>query len=158
MDTTQTQTPRRTIIQALAAAVAAMTAGAFGTVRAERRTTAAPALGQAAAPAQPPLFSGVVAHGGLVFVAGKGEHGPGDIKVHTASVLNQIEAELKKAGSSMDKVLKVNVFLHDIKDYDGMNEIFRGRFGPRPPVRTTVACYGGVPGQSLVEMDCIAAL
>ena len=157
MDTTQTPTPRRTIIQSLAAAVAAVAAGAFGPVRAERRSATTPALDQAA-PAQPPLFSGVVAHGGLVFVAGKGEHGPGDIKVHTNSVLNQIEAELKKAGSSMDKVLKVNVFLHDIKDYDGMNEVFRGRFGPRPPVRTTVACYGGVPGQSLVEMDCIAAL
>jgi 2-iminobutanoate/2-iminopropanoate deaminase len=157
MDTTQTPTPRRTIIQSLAAAVAAVAAGAFGPVRAERLSAAIPALDQAT-PAQPPLFSGVVAHGGLVFVAGKGEHGPGDIKVHTNSVLNQIEAELKKAGSSMDKVLKVNVFLHDIKDYDGMNEVFRGRFGPRPPVRTTVACYGGVPGQSLVEIDCIAAL
>ena len=157
MDTTRTQTPRRTIIQSLAAAIAAVAAGAFGTARAERRAATPPPPDQAA-PAQPPLFSGVVAHGGLVFVAGKGEHGPGDIKVHTNSVLNQLEAELKKAGSSMDKVLKVNVFLHDIKDYDGMNEVFRGRFGPRPPVRTTVACYGGVPGQSLVEMDCIAAL
>jgi 2-iminobutanoate/2-iminopropanoate deaminase len=157
METTQTQTARRTIIQSLAAAVAAVAAGVFGTARAERRAPSTPTLDQDK-PAQPPLFSGVVAHGGLVFVAGKGEHGPGDIKVHTNSVLNQIEAELKKAGSSMDKVLKVNVFLHDIKDYDGMNEVFRGRFGPRPPVRTTVACYGGVPGQSLVEMDCIAAL
>ena len=157
MDTTQTQTPRRTVIQSLAAAIAAVAAGAFGTARAERRAATTPPADQAA-PAQPPLFSGVVAHGGLVFVAGKGEHGPGDIKVHTNSVLNQLEAELKKAGTSMDKVLKVNVFLHDLKDYDGMNEVFRGRFGPRPPVRTTVACYGGVPGQSLVEIDCIAAL
>jgi 2-iminobutanoate/2-iminopropanoate deaminase len=107
---------------------------------------------------KPPLFSGWVTYGNLVFVAGKGEHTPGDIKAHTTSVLNQIEAELKKVGSSMDKVLKVNVYLHDIKDYDGMNEMFRGRFGPNPPVRTTVACYGGVPGSSLVEIDCIAAL
>jgi 2-iminobutanoate/2-iminopropanoate deaminase len=171
MDTTQ-KTPRRTIIQTLAATVAAAAAGAFGTARAERRTDAAASL-EVTAPAQnppaqnppaqattakPPLFSGVIAHGGLVFVAGKGEHGPGDIKVHTDSVLNQLEAELKKAGSSMDKVLKCNVYLHDIKDYDGMNEVFRGRFGSRPPVRTTVACYGGIPGQSLVEIDCIAAL
>jgi enamine deaminase RidA (YjgF/YER057c/UK114 family) len=37
-----------------------------------------------------------------------------------------------------------------------MNEVFRGRFGPKPPVRTTVATYGGVPGNSLVEMDCVA--
>ena len=157
MDTTQTQTPRRTIIQSLAAAIGAVAAGVFGTAHAERHAPLTRTLDQDK-PAQPPLFSGVVAHGGLVFVAGKGEHGPGDIKVHTNSVLNQLEAELKKAGSSMDKVLKVNVFLHDLKDYDGMNEVFRGRFGPRPPVRTTVACYGGVPGQSLVEMDCIAAL
>jgi enamine deaminase RidA (YjgF/YER057c/UK114 family) len=98
-----------------------------------------------------------VTYGNLVFVAGKGEHGPGDIGVHTTSVLNQIEAELKKNGSSMDKVLKVNVYLHDLKDYDGMNAAFRGRFGPNPPVRTTIACYGGVPGSSLVEIDCIAA-
>lgn len=72
--------------------------------------------------------------------------------------MNQLEAELKKAGSSMEKVLKVNVYLHDIKDYDGMNEAYRGRFGKNPPVRTTIACYGGVPGRSLVEIDCIAAL
>ena len=96
-------------------------------------------------------------YGNLVFIAGKGEHTPGDITAHTTSVLNQLEAELKKAGSSMDKVLKVNVYLHDIKDYDGMNAVFRGRFGPNPPVRTTIAAYGGIPGSSLVEIDCIAA-
>jgi enamine deaminase RidA (YjgF/YER057c/UK114 family) len=37
-----------------------------------------------------------------------------------------------------------------------MNEVYLGRFGKNPPVRTTVATYGGVPGNSLVEMDCIA--
>ena len=58
----------------------------------------------------------------------------------------------------MEKVLKVNVYLADLGDYKGMNEVFRGRFGKNPPVRTTVATYGGVPGDSLVEMDCIAAL
>jgi enamine deaminase RidA (YjgF/YER057c/UK114 family) len=56
----------------------------------------------------------------------------------------------------MDKVLKVNVYLADLADYKGMNEVYKGRFGPKPPVRTTVATYGGVPGNSLVEMDCIA--
>ena len=50
------------------------------------------------------------------------------------------------------------VYLADLADYKGMNEVFRGRFGENPPVRTTVATYGGVPGNSLVEMDCIAAL
>ena len=106
---------------------------------------------------EPPMFSGWVTYGNLVFIAGKGHHEPGDITVHTRSVLDQLEAELKKAGSSMDKVLKVNVYLADLRDYDGMNAVFRGRFGPNPPVRTTVATYGGVPGNSLVEIDCIAA-
>lgn len=58
----------------------------------------------------------------------------------------------------MEKVLKVNVYLADIADFKAMNEVYRGRFGKNPPVRTTVATYGGVPGISLVEMDCIAAL
>jgi enamine deaminase RidA (YjgF/YER057c/UK114 family) len=103
-----------------------------------------------------PLFSGHTTFGGLVFVAGKGAHFEGDIKSHTDHVLKELETELKKAGSSMDRVLKVNVYLADLADYKGMNEVFRGRFGENPPVRTTVATYGGVPGASLVEMDCIA--
>jgi len=103
-----------------------------------------------------PLFSGSTTFGGMVFIAGKGAHFEGDIKAHTDFVLKELEAELIKAGSSMDKVLKVNVYLADLNDYKGMNEVFKGRFGPKPPVRTTVATYGGVPGNSLVEMDCIA--
>jgi enamine deaminase RidA (YjgF/YER057c/UK114 family) len=104
-----------------------------------------------------PLFSGSVTHNGLVYIAGKGAHFDGDIKSHTEHVLNELKKELEKAGSSMDKVLKVNVYLHDIHDYQGMNEVYRGKFGPNPPVRTTVAVFGGVPGDSLVEIDCIAS-
>ena len=103
-----------------------------------------------------PLFSGATKFAGMVFVAGKGAHFEGDIKAHTDHVLKELEKELIKAGSSMDKVLKVNVYLADLGDYKQMNEVFKGRFGPKPPVRTTVATYGGVPGNSLVEMDCIA--
>jgi len=105
-----------------------------------------------------PLFSGSVTYGNLVFIAGKGAHFEGDIKAHTDHVLTELQKELEKAGSSMDKVLKVNVYLADLNDYHAMNEIYRGRFGDSPPVRTTVATYGGVPGDSLVEIDCIAAL
>ena len=106
-----------------------------------------------------PLFSGSTKYGGLVFIAGKGAHFEGDIKSHTDHVLKDLEEELKKAGSSMDKVLKVNVYLNDINDYQGMNEVYKGRFGKNPPVRTTVAvAKGGVPGNSLVEIDCIAGL
>jgi enamine deaminase RidA (YjgF/YER057c/UK114 family) len=149
---------RRSVIRTFFASVAAAGAGAFSVARAQtpdtslvKRTSSDNSTGD-----KPPLFSGWVTYGNLVFIAGKGHHEPGDIKVHTTSVLDQLEAELKKAGSSMDKVLKVNVYLHDLKDYDGMNEVFRGRFGKNPPVRTTIAAYGGVPGNSLVEIDCIA--
>lgn len=107
-------------------------------------------------PAKTPLFSPVVTFGDLVFLSGIGAHFQGDIKQHTQHVLEQLEARLKEAGSSMDKVLKVNVYLNDLKDYAAMNEVFLGKFGPEPPVRTTIAAAGGIPGNSLVEIDCIA--
>lgn len=103
-----------------------------------------------------PLFSGSTKLGNLVFIAGKGAHFEGDITAHTKHVLDEVEKELIKAGSSMEKVLKCSVFLHDLNDYKAMNEAYKGRFGSKPPVRTTVAVYGGVPGDSLVEIDCIA--
>ena len=105
-----------------------------------------------------PLFSGSQVYGGLVYIAGKGAHFEGDIKAHTKHVLDELQKELEKAGSSMERVLKSNVYLNDLKDFQGMNEVFRGRFGKNPPVRTTIAAAGGIPGNSLVEIDCIAAL
>ena len=105
-----------------------------------------------------PLFSSAVKHGNTLYIAGKGAHFEGDIKDHTDHVLKEIEKALKKNGSSMEKVLKVNVYLADLADYKAMNQVYRGRFGKNPPVRTTVATYGGVPGNSLVEIDCIASL
>ena len=107
-------------------------------------------------PEKPPLFSGTVAYGNLLFIAGVGYHREGDIKVHTKGVLDQIKQQLENAGSSMDKVLKCNVYLNDLKDYAGMNEVFLGSFGAEPPVRTTIAAAGGIPGNSLVEIDVIA--
>lgn len=103
-----------------------------------------------------PMFSGAVSYGNLLFIAGKGAHFEGDIKAHTKHVLEEIEKELVNAGSSMDKCLKCNVYLNDLKDYDAMNEVFRGKFGAEPPVRTTIAAAGGIPGKSLVEIDVIA--
>ncbi len=109
-------------------------------------------------PEKTPLFSGTVSYGNLVFIAGVGAHFDGDIKAHTKHVLDQIQQQLESIGSSMNKVLKVNVYLNDLNDYAGMNEVFLGRFGPEPPVRTTIAAAGGIPGNSLVEIDCIATL
>ncbi len=109
-------------------------------------------------PEKTPLFSSVVSYGGLVFVAGVGAHFEGDIKAHTKHVLDEVQKKLESVGSSMEKVVKVNVYLNDLKDYAAMNEVFLGRFGAEPPVRTTIAAAGGIPGNSLVEIDCIATL
>lgn len=107
-------------------------------------------------PEKAPLFSRAVSYGNLLFISGIGAHFEGDIKAHTKHVLDEVEKALKDAGSSMEKVLKCNVYLNDLKDYKEMNETFIGRFGAEPPVRTTIAAAGGIPGNSLVEIDVIA--
>ncbi len=107
-------------------------------------------------PEKQALFSPAVSFGNLLFISGIGAHFEGDIKAHTAHVLDEIKKKLEANGSSMEKVLKVNVYLNDLKDYAGMNEVFLGKFGPDPGVRTTIAAAGGIPGNSLVEIDCIA--
>ena len=109
-------------------------------------------------PDKTPLFNGTVSYGNLLFIAGVGAHFEGDIKAHTKHVLDEIQKRLESVGSSMDKVVKCNVYLNDLKDYAGMNEMFQGRFGAEPPVRTTIAAAGGIPGNSLVEIDVIATL
>ncbi len=152
------KTQRRSVLKKLLASLAGV-AGLGLAAKAASPLTDEKRVSSVVYDQEVPLFSGSVTHGGLVYIAGKGAHFEGDIKAHTDHVLKELEKELKKAGSSMEKVLKVNVYLNDIQDYQGMNEVYRGRFGKNPPVRTTVAvAKGGVPGNSLVEMDCIARL
>lgn len=105
------------------------------------------------------LYSPELSFGNLVFVSGKGAgvKATGTIQEQTKNVLDQIEESLKLAGSSMAKALKVNVYLTDIKNFEGMNQSYLNRFGPEPPVRTTVAVTA-LPDGSLVEIDCIAHL
>lgn len=107
-------------------------------------------------PGETPLFSSAVSYGNFVFLAGVGAHFEGTIEEHTKHVLDELEKNLAAAGSSMEKVLKVNVYLNDIKDWARMNTVYQGRWGSIPPVRTTVAPAGGIPGNSLVEIDLIA--
>ena len=147
---------RRSIVKKMLASVAGISV--FGLAKANVAKAEKKEVNNVTEYQDVPLFSGSTKLGNMVFVAGKGAHeAPFEIKSHTDVVLKELEKELIKAGSSMEKVLKVNVYLNDIADYKGMNEVYKGRFGKNPPVRTTVAvAKGGVPGDSLVEMDCIA--
>ena len=97
--------------------------------------------------------------GNLLFLSGRGGYGsePFTIEKHTDHCLNLIEESLIAAGSSMEKVLKVNVMLDDIANLDGLNNTYKGRFGANPPARTTAAVQkGGISGNSLLILDCIA--
>ena len=147
---------RRSVLKNIGMGIAAL----FGvvTVKAAPDKSKKEVVGKIVEDQKMPLFSGAVRHGNTLYVAGKGAHFDGDIKAHTDHVLNEVQKELERNGSSMEQVLKVNVYLADLADYHKMNEVYRGRFGENPPVRTTVATYGGVPGNSLVEIDCIAAV
>ena len=146
---------RREILRAAAGAAAAVTLAASTSKAADAAPTKK-VHRQGPKPQKPSLFSGAVSYGNLLFIAGVGAHFPGDIKAHTKHVLDELEKKLKAAGSSMEKCLKCNVYLNDLKDYKAMNEEFLGRFGDDPPVRTTIAAAGGIPGDSLVEIDVIA--
>jgi len=153
------KTPRRTVLKNLFASVLGI-AGIGIATSSKAEDTESKVVNNVSALDETPLFSGSTRFGNLVFIAGKGAHvAPFTIAAHTDIVLKELEKELIQAGSSMEKVLKVTVYLNDIADYKGMNEVYKGRFGKNPPVRTTVAvAKGGVPGDSLVEMDCIAHL
>jgi enamine deaminase RidA (YjgF/YER057c/UK114 family) len=151
------KTQRRSVLKKLLASVAGVAGLGVAAKGMDNTSVAEKQVGSITYDQEVPLFSGNTSYNGLVFIAGKGAHFQGDITSHTDHVLKELEEELKKAGSSMEKVLKVNVYLNDIADYKGMNEVYKGRFGKNPPVRTTVAvAKGGVPGDSLVEIDCIA--
>ena len=101
-------------------------------------------------------FSIFTRFGNLVYISGHGARIEGGIREHTDNALKMIEAGLKQAGSSMDKVLKVSVFLENMEDFNGMNEVYRGRFGAKPPARTTVAVPKGLPpADHLIQIDCI---
>ena len=149
---------RRAFVTGASAALAATAAAATGQAQDSGKPVKKVHWQDGKKPEKTPLFSGVTSYGGLVFIAGVGAHFEGDIKAHTKHVLDEIQKKLEGVGSSMEKVLKVNVYLNDLKDYAAMNEMFLGRFGPEPPVRTTIAAAGGIPGNSLVEIDCIATL
>jgi 2-iminobutanoate/2-iminopropanoate deaminase len=152
---------RRSVVKSVFATLVAAGAGVLG-VKAYARTDGARPEALFAAQnltgGQQPLISQFTTHGDFVFVKGMGAHDERDITRATTAVLDMIEEQLIAAGSSMDRALQVTVFLRNLRDYDAMNAAYRGRFGDNPPARSTVACYAGIPGGSLLEVDCIAAL
>ena len=83
--------------------------------------------------------------GNMVYTAGQvawgsdGEIvGIGDIEAQTRQTLSNVEAVLREGGASWDDVLKCNVYLKDMKDFQRMNVIFSQTFPDNPPARTTV--------------------
>ena len=77
------------------------------------------------------------------------------IEAQTRQCLENMKKVLSKAGSSLSRVVKVTVFLSDVKDYPKMNEVYRKYFQEEPPARSTAIASLAIPGM-LIEIDCIA--
>ena len=105
----------------------------------------------------PPGYSTGVSFGNLLFLSGIVCKTPGDIKAHTEFAMGEMKKQLEAARSSMEKVLRCTVFLADMKDFAGMNEVYTGKFGYDPPTRSTIAA-AWIPANSLIEIDAIAYL
>lgn len=102
-------------------------------------------------------FTTVVSFGNLLFVSGIGCRVKGTIEEETKWVLDEIEKNLAAAGSSLEKVLKVNVFMEDIKEFDRMNAVYKTRkWGAVFPARNTVQPAQLPAGDYGLAIDCIA--
>jgi len=104
----------------------------------------------------------VVIHNGVIFVSGQGAHDSRyqkewTIESHTTMVMDKVKKMVEIGGGTMDTVLQANVFLVKIEHWDGMHKVFSTYFPHGGPARTTVA-VAALPGDSLVEINCIAAL
>lgn len=113
-----------------------------------------------AAPSAP--YSPAIVESGLVFVSGQGpldpktgEYRKGDIASETRQVFENIKSILEAAGTSMENVLKVNVYLRDINDFGAMNEVYKTVFTAPFPARTTIQA-GALPRGFAVEIECVA--
>jgi 2-iminobutanoate/2-iminopropanoate deaminase len=107
-------------------------------------------------------YSQAVIEGDFIFVAGQGCTNPltgklelGDVRSETKRTFENVQAILQAAGSSLDDVVKCNVYLRDIKDFAGMNDVYETFFSAPFPARTTIQA-GALPGGIAVEIECIA--
>jgi 2-iminobutanoate/2-iminopropanoate deaminase len=122
------------------------------------RTEAAPA------PFQGAPYSQAISSDGLVFVSGQlslrpgdKELSAGDIGAQTEQVFANLKAILEAAGTSLDNLVKTTVFLQNLDDFAGMNEVYARHVGDRPPARSTVE-VAKLPSGALVEIEAIARI
>ena len=122
------------------------------------RTEAAPA------PFQGAPYSQAIKAGGLVFVSGQLAVEPGQtelrggtIEEQTEQVFANLRAILEEAGSGLDRLVKTTVFLQNLDDFQGMNEVYARHVGDRPPARSTVE-VARLPTGALVEIEAVALL
>jgi len=118
----------------------------------------------APAPFQGAPYSQAIVAGGLVFVSGQlalepgGHEMMGDtIGEQTEQVLANLAAILEEAGSGLDRLVKTTVFLANLADFQGMNEVYARHVGDSPPARATIE-VSALPSGALVEIDAIAAI
>ena len=114
------------------------------------------------APAAIGPYSQAIKANGFVFVSGQipidpqtGEFVAGGIAEQTGRVLKNLTAVLEAAGSSLEQVIKTTVFLADMKEFAGMNEVYKDFFPIPPPARSTVAA-AGLPRDARVEIEAVA--
>ncbi len=107
-------------------------------------------------------LSPVVKAGDFLFVSGipplnleDGTMLRGDIETQTEQVLRNIQYALESAGSSLDKVVKANVFATNAAYFNAINEIYRRYFPDKPPARTFVA-MSSWPMEFDIEIECVA--
>lgn len=116
-----------------------------------------------AAPSAIGPYSQAIAAEAFVFVSGQlpidpktGELIQGDIRALTKQTIDNIEAILSASASSLYHVVKTEVFLMDLKDFNGMNEEYAKRFNPEsPPARQTIQ-VSALPKGAQIEISCIA--
>jgi 2-iminobutanoate/2-iminopropanoate deaminase len=108
-----------------------------------------------------PYSQGIRANG-FIFVSGQVAIDPatqqvitGDVAAQTARVIQNLSEILEAAGSGLGKVVRTTVFLKNMGDFAGMNEVYGKYFSVAPPARSTVE-VSRLPKDVLVEIDVIA--
>src|ERR671937_2811727 len=117
---------------------------------------------EAPAPFQGAPYSQAIRSGGLVFVSGQLALRPGaheivgeTIEEQTEQVFSNLRAILEEAGSGLDRLVKTTVYLADLDDFAGMNEVYARHVGEQPPARATME-GSRLPSGALLEIEAVA--